>query len=331
MPQYNVCGLTLSSVYPLADCVTSTDDTQTDVSVVVNLTHHKTFVDAEWCPLWNQDSGDIWLRYATSGSDYLLRFPELADFRLSLSGKQIACYPRAERLHLSMSHILLDQVLPLYLSLQNDIVLHAGTASCAEGAVAFVGPSGRGKSTLTASLCERGWQLLADDCLRLEQRADHYWAHPSYPAIRLWPDSLPSLSQPVTSVHPVSHTTDKHYLLLDSQKGEFQSRPVPLRRIYILNPDGDPDDPADPAAVTIQPLSGREAVIALVRNSYRLALNDSKRIGKEFDRLVRLVTRVSVSRLYYPRDLGMLPQVQAAILRDLRGVGGNAGQGNGSR
>ena len=334
MLKYNVCGLTLSSVYPLAGCATSNDDTQTDLSIVVSVTRTETFVDANWCPLWSQDADDIWLLYAIDGSDYFLRFPELADFRLSLSNKQITCYPRAETLHLSMSHILLDQVLPLYLSLHDDIVLHAGTVSCTKGAVAFVGPSGQGKSTLTASLCERGWQLLADDCLRIEQLADYYWAHPSYPAIRLWPDSLQGLSQPLSTVHPISPDTDKHYLLLDSQAGEFQSRPVPLRRIYILNPDDDPADPDNPAAVAIQPISGREAVIALVRNSYRLALGDSQHISKEFDRLVRLVTRVSVSRLYYPYDLGLLPQVQEAILNDLRDVsdvGENAFQGADSR
>ncbi len=314
MPQYNLCGLTIASDFPLVDCVSARDNADADLSVVIDDTHTVTFSEAVWQPVGHENSDSIPLFYARDGLDYLLHFPDLGDFRLSLSDKRITCYPHITASLSSVPHIVLDQVLPLYLSMQDQLVLHAGTVASPKGAVAFLGPSGHGKSTLTASLCEWGWKLLADDCLLIKQKAEQYWAIPSYPAIRMWPDSLGDLSPPVTTLRPVSHDTDKQYLVLDGQGFGFQSCPAPLIQFYDLMPY---EDDENSEFVTIQPLSAREAVMALLKSSFRLALTDPERISNEFHQVAHLATHVNVSRLHYPQKFALLPQVRESVLADL--------------
>ena len=67
------------------------------------------------------------------------------------------------------THMLLDQVIPRVLGLQGRVLIHGSAVASPEGrACAFVGMSGRGKSTLAASFYRDGWRMLADDCIQLD-------------------------------------------------------------------------------------------------------------------------------------------------------------------
>jgi hypothetical protein len=59
--------------------------------------------------------------------------------------------------------------------------------------VAFLGESGRGKSTLAASFATEGTRFLTDDGLLLEWVGGHCMIVPSHPSIRLWEDSQEAL------------------------------------------------------------------------------------------------------------------------------------------
>ena len=93
-----------------------------------------------------------------------------------------------------LAHLIVDHALPRWLALRGTIVLHA-TAVQLEigthaGGVAFIGPSGIGKSTMLAALLARGGSIIADDALVLEPgKAGALVARPTYAATRLWGDS----------------------------------------------------------------------------------------------------------------------------------------------
>jgi hypothetical protein len=66
-----------------------------------------------------------------------------------------------------LDHLLRDHVVPRRLSLRGERVLHATAVEFDGLAVAFVGESTAGKSTLAAAGMTAGGRLLADDTLRL--------------------------------------------------------------------------------------------------------------------------------------------------------------------
>ena len=140
------------------------------------------------------------IRKDDGGHGYTIDFGGTARFEISADGDHVCCRPAAGTSDAALRHLLLDHVLPRVLCLRGLLVLHASTLRAPDGrAVAFLGASGAGKSTLAASLVAAGWRLLADDALVIEASEGRPTAVPTYPGLRLWPDSaawLASGSEP---------------------------------------------------------------------------------------------------------------------------------------
>ena len=67
-----------------------------------------------------------------------------------------------------VSVLVSGTVLAFVLTLRGAAVLHASAVQVGDAAVAFVGASGMGKSTMAALLCADGGRLVTDDLLRLD-------------------------------------------------------------------------------------------------------------------------------------------------------------------
>ena len=116
--------------------------------------------------------GQLWVGLRGSGDRYVLSFPTQVDFLLDLAARTVTYDARADTAENSLRHLLIDQVVPHLLAADGGLVLHASAVATAEGALAFVGPSGTGKSSLAAALVTRGATLLADDFLLLRETDD---------------------------------------------------------------------------------------------------------------------------------------------------------------
>ena len=81
-------------------------------------------------------------------------------------------------------------------------LLHAGAVETAGRTLAFVGPTGSGKSTLVALLCADGASLISDDQLRVELEADGVVCHPGLGLIRLRPDASGVAALLAEPAHP---------------------------------------------------------------------------------------------------------------------------------
>jgi hypothetical protein len=270
----------------------------------------------DWFHQWTGDDDEVWLSFARHESGYLLRFPDLADFHLSGDTALIDCYPEPETPLDTIAHLLLDQVLPVVLSRSGRLVVHASAIATPVGAVAFAGSSGRGKSTLAASLALQGFPLMTDDCLLLEEAGSGLIATPSYPGARLWDDSIETLFERAPLVSDVAHYTDKKRLTLSNGQVHFCGDCLPLRRMYFL---ADPEQPAESQAIAIAPLAAREAFIELVAYGFKLDVDDHTVLKREFHMLDRLATLPLFYRLTFPHDFAMLPAVQAAIIEHVHG------------
>lgn len=255
-----------------------------------------------------------WLSIGRSSFEYLLRFPGLADFCLSMSGKTVSCHPAGGVAQETLRHLFLDQVVPMVLQHQHRLVLHAGAVVLPRGAVAFLGASGFGKSTLTASFASRGFPLLTDDCLVLEDWDGSICGVPSYPCLRLWPQNHQKLLTHRTNEDGPVYKFKKRVVLTNGVL-PFCTSIVPLRKVYLLS-----DPMTAGQAISIKPVSASEVFLELVRNSFHLDSLDRQRVVEEVETLSRLSVLPLFSRLDYPRELNQLEELQTRILTDLEEV-----------
>jgi ATP-dependent phosphoenolpyruvate carboxykinase len=85
---------------------------------------------------------------------------------------------------------LFGPIFGFILRLRGFTALHASAAVINGYAVAFVGGGGAGKSTIVGALARAGHRILSDDIAVLEEASGTFRIKPSYPHIRLWPDSV---------------------------------------------------------------------------------------------------------------------------------------------
>lgn len=104
----------------------------------------------------------------TRGTRTVLRYPGLCDFVGDRGFARIRIHrdPAADEGLLPV--LISGALLAVHLMLRHELVLHASAVQVDGRAVAFVGRSGMGKSTLATALCGRGRALVSDDLLRVD-------------------------------------------------------------------------------------------------------------------------------------------------------------------
>jgi hypothetical protein len=313
MTSYRVSGFVFASALGFPD-LAPIPGARADTILVLT---RRTIAPARprWYHRWRLGRGVEWVRFARVGPRYLLRFPTLADFLISGDAAEVRCRPRAGTPAGTLRHLFLNQVLPLVMGQRGRLVVHASAVVTPRGAVAFLGRSGRGKSTLAAWLWAEGCPLVTDDCLRIEDRRGRLVAMPSHPAIRLWPSTLRRLAIEHAPARRTAHYTDKVQIPVDARPRAFARRPVQLAAVYVLSPAG-----AGRGRVPVrsEPLSTRDALVELIAHLYRLDVGSRETLRRDFHRLADIARRLPVRRLHVPRGLTRLGEVREAIERDLR-------------
>ena len=174
------------------------------------------------------------------------------------------------------------------------------------GAVAFVGESGRGKSTLAASFAINGYSFLTDDGLVLNVDENGYSVSPSHPSIRLWEDSREALVPAEVMAGPIVSFTSKARFFADKNI-VFCNEKCPLTRVYFLG-HGRSSTPM------IRPMAPTEARIELIRHSFLLDVKDKSLLAEQFNLMSRHARDPIYYRLDFPRCYESLPEVRQAII-----------------
>jgi hypothetical protein len=198
--------------------------------------------------------------------------------------------------------------------------LHAAAVSTPQGAVAFVGETGWGKSTLCASFAGAGYSVLSDDGLILGNLEDTRVAViAGYPGLRLLPESarafeswstrLGSKSTDLRGAANMASYSEKRRVCGD--RVSFVTKAVPLAALFVLSP---PESAFALEFVDVNPLAPRDAFMALVKHSFRLDLDDPGRQREFFSRVGDYVSSIPMYRLSYTRSYALLPAVRHAAL-----------------
>lgn len=199
------------------------------------------------------------------------------------------------------------QHVPRRLARGDDLVLHAALMNSPFGAIAFTGPSGIGKSSLSASLRLFGWTLVGDDTMVVSNTGSHFTAQAVLPQLRLRPDAARALC----GSHAENNDIDragKHVFSLPNVH-----TPSQLSTIFVL-------EVASEDEVSVERLRIAEACLAIVANSFAHQPDDIEEASKRFGLAADLACRIPVFRLTYPRDFEFIPRVKTEITNTLRGV-----------
>lgn len=247
-----------------------------------------------------------WASFYRTPAGIKIRFRGLADFVVSPDGRLVRCIPVPGLSQAALEHLYRNQVYPLALSKLGKLVVHGSAVEHGTGAIAFLGESGRGKSTLAAAFALRGQPFLTDDALVIE-RADNneFLAHPSPPSLRLWADSRDFLLKNDFQLAPSVEYTSKDRLLADARL-EHCLEPRTLNAVYFLG-DG------SAAEVTVRPINPAQAMMKWVNYSFLLDVMDPTLIKSNFEKVADLANNLACFELDYPRKFDTIDQVVAAI------------------
>lgn len=309
---YQVCNLVIASCIPLPE-LTHANRPTPDYSFELLPADEAFPGDYAWFNHWVFRE-EVRLSFAFRDEDYLLRFPDQADFLISRAGSGIKCQPSPDVSETTVRHLLLDSVIPLILSRREPLVLHASAILSDSGAIAFIGTSGQGKSTLAASHGQQGYPLISDDYLVLREDAGAWVAIPSYPGVRLLPKSTDGIFQATPPSAEVASYTSKRRIS-DLELLPFADSPSNIQCLYVLDEEGQ----APPSPV-VEPISPRAAFMKLVSSSFNLDITDKERLKRQFATLKHIVAALPCFRLRYARDFGALPAVSRVIALHQEGI-----------
>lgn len=236
--KYAVFGLVLESELALPELLPASDESRTDVTIRFGKAGPEHLISAE---------------------EINLVIPKVASYRVR-GGREILFDPREGASDRNIRLFLLGSALGGIIHQRGLLPLHANAIDIDGRAVAFMGHSGAGKSTMAAWFLDRGHRILADDvCVVVPDAAGVPLAYPGIPRLRLWREALERTGRNADELELAFDDTDKYNLPTPEPS---RSGPIPLSHVYLL-------EKADGQAAEVRPLSGIAAVDALVANTYR--------------------------------------------------------------
>jgi hypothetical protein len=188
------------------------------------------------------------------------------------------------------------------LNLQGRVAIHANAVSLNGVAVAFVGYSGMGKSTLSAYCASRGAGFITDDVLVIDDRNQVTLGNPR---IKLYPETGEQLGLDASA-----ETTYKIFYSPEQLGAVQHQQPVKLGALYLLAESSDDE-------IYTEALPATQAIFNLLTHGYDVNEFISKHPDL-LDAYVRLVQQVPVKTLYYPRSFDRLPDVYMFMLKELQ-------------
>ncbi len=191
------------------------------------------------------------------------------------------------------------------INLQGQVAIHANAVELGGWAIAFVGYSGMGKSTLSAYCTLQGAGFVTDDVLIVNQEG---LVKQGLPRLKLYPEVGESLGLEVA--HKTSY---KFYYHPNQPNGELPQRSAPLGILYFLAESPD-------QTIYSQPVASGQAVFNLLSHSYYAAdlIPESPDL---LDSYVQVVAQTTVKQLFYPRNLSLLPQVYDLLMQEVCALG----------
>jgi len=261
---------------------------------------------------YNDECGNPVLRMFSvlEGKYFRFSYADETEFLVDQAGTEIWAKWAAPLTLEDTATYLLGPVMGFVMLLRGVVCLHASAIAVGDKAIALLGPAGSGKSTTAAAFSDRGYSVLAEDVVTLDDRGNHFLVRPGYPCIRLWPASVKALYGSESHLPKLTPNWDKCYLDL---KEQFHTDPLPLAAIYQLG-----ERRQDTKAPFVDSLDRSEGLLSLIANTYATKLMDKQMRAREFELLTRVLNNVPLRRVTPHADPARIPDLCDTILNDFR-------------
>lgn len=191
------------------------------------------------------------------GRTCLLRFANIARFLVE-DGRFITTQLHPNATMDDMRGFLLGSAVAAAAHQRGLVPIHVSAALSPDGAIAFTGESGAGKSTIAAHVNKMtGWRLISDDVSGLYRLKNEWQIESGIHTVKLWDDALGSLGSSSIGLRRDLNRFDKFHAI---HKEKFATGRHPLLRLIQLNWGETFDLSAPP---------GRQAFQIALRSIYR--------------------------------------------------------------
>ena len=181
--------------------------------------------------------------------------------------------------------------LPIAYHQRKNLVLHASVVGKNSHAVAFLGASGMGKSTLAAALCSRGYQLVSDDAAVLKFGRRGLQITPTFPSVKIWPDAARWLGAKPENLSRVHLRSEKRYL---PKLRNFHAGSSLLEALYVIN---------NGRRHAIRRLTPKKALLEIMRHNVFNYKKARTRLLSVFFAAARVANQIPVFELERPVGL----------------------------
>jgi hypothetical protein len=223
-------------------------------------------------------------------------------------GQQIVIEPTPGIEEDILHPLILGPMFAILLRQRGLLVLHASCVVVNNVAVAFLGYSGWGKSTLANAFYNQGYSLLTDDVMAIKVGVNELITFPGYPYVRLLPDSAASLGYEFEKLEVIHTGAVKRNNILTQG---FPKNPLPLKRIYVL-------ENIRRSKNEIESIQPQEAFLSLLRHSRMTnVLTNENFVSSHMRQCTELIKKVSICCLKRQHSLAALPDLVKLVEEDL--------------
>ncbi len=248
--------------------------------------------------------------YQAQPGQFLLRLQGIANY-LVTQGTTIIIEAAPASNAADVRVFLLGSAFGALLHQRGALALHGSAIETPWGAVAFVGHSGDGKSTLAGAMYQRGYRLLSDDVCVVRTETGLPMVSPAYPTLHLWADMLDQLDGN-HSCQRVRAGLEKYRLPTGER---FATEAVRLVAVYELTTTNTDE-------LSLSRLDDGDRLAVLVTHTYRSRFLDGLGLrGSHFMQASRVAHEVRVSRVRRPQEPVKLDALVELIESDLQSFG----------
>lgn len=203
--------------------------------------------------------------------------------------------------------LLLGHAFAILLFKLDRLVLHANALNINNGAILFLGSSGKGKSTISFAMQKKGYSLLSDDIITLEfTENDIPNAFPSFPRIKLWPDTIKNFDEEPDLNELIHLNTDKRSY---SNVNNFCNEILPLKAIYLFK---DSEKRA-----SIKKLNNGKAIMEIIKSTYCFKLFNKQDRIKNLKQCSKIVNTTPIKIIERKKDFKDIPDIINLIEKDI--------------
>lgn len=309
--EYEVSGLRLRSDFPLAADFAVDRSRSVDVTLVAG-----TCTEVPW----QRPSAEViaetfdsqgWPRYsfcAMEDGRTVGRFYALADFAFDRDLSHVTCHRHPAVTEAMAGLLVPGNIVSYVLTMAGHYVLHASAVEISPGnAVAFVGPTARGKTTCAALLCAEGCALVTDDVLVVDLDDGTPTCRRGASSLRLRAQQADLVSR-FTAAPEVATTPDGRLAVRPERLGS--DRAV-LRAIVMPRPSRDQSD------VTVWRLEGAQAVSLLLTMPRIEGWRSGERVSRLFEQATTVAEAVPVLEAAVPWGPPFSEDVGAQLVEEI--------------